>query len=276
MKVDETDWASMTLGQRLRHFEVEGFVVLPGMLDAVEIERLESELADVAMVGRSYSDRQTESTSPPQWQSRAVAELIAHPPVIDYLRALIGPDIIFTLGVFQRTWPGAPGISIHTDGQPYGSSIFDYEGSSPRLLRVIYYLDDLPPKRSPFRLMPRSHLSFHAEANPYLRYESHPEEISLCLKAGSALIFPKDLFHGTHPNTDDVPRSMVQFGYRPGWAGPIQPVPEWDPELVAAAPDQAGPFLQSRNKTGAQWQLEHKPKDMATDAPGIDPRRWEW
>ena len=34
MKIDETDWASMTLGQRIRHFEVEGFVVLPGMLDA--------------------------------------------------------------------------------------------------------------------------------------------------------------------------------------------------------------------------------------------------
>ena len=34
-------------------------------------------------------------------------------------------------------------ISMHTDGQPFGSSIFGYEGSSPKLLRVIYYFDDL-------------------------------------------------------------------------------------------------------------------------------------
>ena len=65
MKIDETDWASLNLGQRIRRFEVEGFVVLPGMLDAAQIERLKSELADVPMVGGSYSDRQTESDSPP-------------------------------------------------------------------------------------------------------------------------------------------------------------------------------------------------------------------
>ena len=274
MKIDKTDFGEFTLGQRVRHFEVEGFVVLPGMLDAGLMERIKSEMADMSMIGRDYSDAQTEASTPAQWHSPAVAELIGHPQVTGFLKALMGNDVVFTISAFQRTHPGAPGISIHTDGQPYGSSIFDYEGSSPRLLRVIYYLDDLPPRRSPFKLIPRSHLSFHAEANPYLRYESHPDEITLCLEGGSALVFPKDLFHGTHPNDDTVPRSMVQFGYRPGWAGPIQPIDEWDTELVAAAPDVAKPFLQSRNKTGAQWQLENKPKHMPTQAPGINPGRW--
>ena len=275
MKIDETDFDRFTLGQGIRHFEVEGFTVLPRTLDAQRTEAVKQEMADMPMIGRDYSAAQTQATTPPQWHSLAVAELIGLQPTIDFLRALMGEDVVFTMGVFQRTHPGAPGISIHTDGQPYGSSIFDYEGSSPRLVRVIYYLDDLPPRRAPFRLIPRSHLSFHADANPYLRYESHPDEITLCLKAGSALVFPKDLFHGTHPNDDTVPRSMVQFGYRPGWAGPIQPIGEWDPELVAAAPEVAKPFLQSRNKTGAQWRLENKPEDMATQAPGINPGRWE-
>ena len=275
MKIDQTDFASFSVGRRIRHFEVEGFVVLPGALDGREIGRLKSELAEVEMMGRSYSDRQTESKEQPQWLSRAVAELIGHAPVIEFLSALFGPDIVFTKGAFQRTLPGSPPISMHTDGHPYGSSIFDYEGSSPRLVRVIYYLDDLPPTRAPFRLVPRSHLSFHADANPYLRYESHPAEITLCLKAGSALVFPKDLFHATHPNVDTVPREMVQFGYRPGWAGPVLPMSEWDTELVAAAPEQARPFLQSLNKTGGRWELEHKPKNMPIDAPGIDPHRWD-
>ena len=164
---------------------------------------------------------------------------------------------------------------MHTDGQPHGSSIFDYEGSSPRLLRVLYYLDDLLPKRAPFRVIPRSHISFHAQASPYVRYKSHPEELTLCLKAGSAVIIPSTMFHATHPNTDSSPRELIQFGYRPAWAGPIQPMKEWDPELVAAAPEQAKPFLQSLNTTGDTWKLEHKPKGMTTDAPGINPSRWD-
>ena len=86
-------------------------------------------------------------------------------------------------------------------------------------LRVLYYLDDLPPERAPFRLIPRSHLSFHAQANPYVRYVSHPQEITLCAKAGSVVMIPALLFHGTHPNKDLAPRELIQFGYRPAWAG---------------------------------------------------------
>jgi hypothetical protein len=275
MRIDRTDWASMSLGERIRHFEVEGYVVLPRTLDGAAIERLKASVADAPTEGRPYSEDLRTTITPPHLISRPVAELIAHPPTIEFLRALLGDDIVFTMSVFQTTYPGAPGIVMHTDGHPFGSSIFDFEGSSPRLLRVIYYLDDLIPPRAPFRLVPRSHLSFHADANPYLRYESHPEEVALCLDAGSALIFPKDLFHATHPNVDSQPRSMIQLGYRPGWAGPIGPCTEWDPEWVVAAPAESRPFLQSRNKTGGRWLLEHRPAGMQTAAPGIDPSRWD-
>jgi hypothetical protein len=67
---------------------------------------------------------------------------------------------------------------------------------------------------------------------------------------------------------------MIQFGYRPAWAGPIKPMKEWDSKLVAAAPEQAKPFLQSLNSTGNIWSLEHKPKGMSTEATGINPSRW--
>lgn len=275
MNVDETDFAALSLGERVRSFEVEGFVVLPAVLDAAQIRRLKSELADLEMRHKDYSVHQTVAVTPPHWQSRAVAELIGHPPVIEFLTALMGPDIVFTRGHFQRTHGGSPGISLHTDGQPFGSSLFGYEGSSPRLVRVLYYLDDLIPDRAPFRLVPRSHLSFHADANPYGRYKSHPGEITLCPRAGSAVVIPKDLFHGTHPNRDAMPREMIQFGYRPAWAGPVQPMEEWDAALVAALPEQAKPFLTSPNTTGEQWQQEHKPKGMKSTAPGIDPSRWD-
>lgn len=67
-------------------------------------------------------------------------------------------------------------------------------------MRVLYYLDTLTVERAPFRLIPRSHLSFHADASPYVRYKLHPEEITLIVPAGSAVLIPSLLFHGSHPN----------------------------------------------------------------------------
>ena len=274
MNIDSTDFGSFTLAQRIRHFEVEGYVMLCDVLGTKHIAELKQELANASMSPKPYSEYQTTSDKQPQWISRTVADLIGHPPVAEFLMALMGPDIVFTRGFFQRTHPGSPGISMHTDGQPHGSSIFDYEGSSPRLLRVLYYLDDLTPERAPLRLIPRSHISFHAHASPYVRYKSHPQEITLCAKAGSAVIIPSTLFHATHPNTNGSPRELIQFGYRPAWAGPIKPMKEWNPKLVTDAPEQAKPFLQSLNTTGEIWGLEHKPKGMKIEAQGIDPSRW--
>lgn len=76
-------------------------------------------------------------------------------------------------------------------------------------------------------------------------------------------------------NRDTQPRELIQFGYRAAWAGPVRPVEEWDPELVANPPAVAKPYLQSPNTTGAQFEQEHKPKGMRTEAESINPSRWE-
>jgi hypothetical protein len=274
MNIDHTDFSAMTRAEQIRHFEVEGYVVLPSIIPPEMIARMHDELAVADMYHTNYSTNQTRSNTQPQWSSPAVAELIGLPAMIDLLTDLMGPEIVFTRGFFQRTLPGSPGISMHTDGQPHGSNLFGYEGTCPRLLRVLYYLDELTPVRAPFRLIPRSHLSFHADASPYARYKWHPEEITLVVPAGSAVVVPSLLMHGSHPNRDSRPRELVQLGYRPAWAGPIQPVEEWDPQLVAKAPAIARPFLRSLNTTSAQWEQQHKPVGMKTEAAGINPSRW--
>jgi ectoine hydroxylase-related dioxygenase (phytanoyl-CoA dioxygenase family) len=274
MHVDKTDFSTMARPEQIRHLEVEGYLVMPSLLDADMVARIKSELADAEMSHTSYSVNQTRGVEQPQWISPAAAELIGYPPLIDFMTDLMGPEIVFTRGFFQRTLPGSPGISMHTDGQPHGSNLFGYEGSCPRLLRVLFYLDDLTEQRAPFRIIPRSHISFHAEASPYARYTSHPEEITIIVPAGSAVLIPSLLLHGSHPNKDSQPRELLQLGYRPAWAGPIQPVDEWDPALVAAAPEIAKPFLKSLNTTGQNWEQEHKPTGMKSEAPGINPSRW--
>ena len=273
MNIINKDFKSFSRSEQIRHLEVEGYLVIPNALNEQQINDVKLGMSDAEMLHTDYSTKQTRSVKQPQWHSRAVAELIGHPVIIDFLNDLMGPEIVFTRGFYQKSLSGCPGISLHTDGQPHGSNLFGYEGSCPRLLRVLYYLDDLTPERAPFRLIPRSHISFHADASPYARYKWHPEEISIVVPAGSAVIVPSMMIHGSHPNLDENSRELLQFGYRPAWAGPIKNVEEWDENLVSNAPESAKPFLKSLNTTGFKWEQEHKPKGMKTEAPGINPSR---
>ena len=60
----------------------------------------------------------------------------------------------------------------------------------------------------------------HADANPYKRFESHPEEVMVPAKAGSAVLINHKVFHGNYPNVGNYPREMLAIAYRPGWGGP--------------------------------------------------------
>lgn len=272
--IDEGDWSRLTLGERIRQIEVEGYLVLPDLLSAAAVRALKVETAQLKTQAVDYSVHQR-GRSNIQFLGGRLTELIAHPPTISFLRELLGDEIILSGYGYARSEPGHPGISLHTDGQPYGSEIFGYEGSCPWMVRVLYYLDDLTPEVSPFRVVPRSHLCMHAAANPYQRFESHPEEVIVTLRAGSAVLINHKVFHGNCPNTGDYAREMLAIAYRPGWAGPIAQVDEWDAEDLAKLPDSVRPLFGSRNKRIWDFHGGNKPPHMAGKAPGMDPSRWE-
>src|SRR5262249_49892109 len=176
-----------------------------------------------------------------------ITELIGLPGAIAFLRRLFGDEIVFMSYSYARSEPGHPGISLHADGQPYGSKIFGFEGSCPWLVRVLYYLDDLTEEVSPFRVVPRSHLSMHADGNPYLRYQSHPEEVMVPVKAGSAVLINHRVFHGNYPNTGKRSRELLAIAYRPRWAGPIAEVAAWDAAKVSELPPAVRTLFIDRN-----------------------------
>ena len=209
-----------------------------------------------------------------QFQGGAITELAAHPTTLSFLRKLFGDEVILMSYGYARSEPGHPGISLHTDGQPYGSQIFGYEGSAPVMLRVLYYLDDLTPEISPFRVIPSSHLCMHADANPYKRYKSHPEEVMVLAKAGSAVLINHRVFHGNHPNTGDRAREMLAIAYRPAWASPIKHISPWDAAGLAELPDSVRPLFADRNTRHWDFCGGNKPPNMAAEAPGMNPSRW--
>ncbi len=273
-RIDNRDWSALSLGQRLYQLEVEGYLVLPDLLDAFHIARLKQETAQLETVAVDYSVHQR-GRSHLEFYGGVITDLIAHSPTIEFLRRAFGDEIVFMSYSYARSEPGHPGISLHADGQPYGSRIFGYEGSCPRLVRVLYYLDDLTEDVSPFRVVPRSHLSLHADANPYLRYQSHPEEVKVPAKAGSAVLINHLVFHGNYPNVGNRSRELLAIAYRPAWAGPIAEVDPWKAEDLARLPEAVRPFFVDRNIRHWNFEGGNKPKDMRAAPPGINPSRWD-
>ncbi|MDA0835269.1 MAG: phytanoyl-CoA dioxygenase family protein [Planctomycetota bacterium] len=272
--IDDRNWSALTLGERIRQLEVEGYLVLPDLLNADEVHRLKECTARFQTKAVDYSVHQ-QYVPDVQFFGGAITELIAHPPTIRFLKELFGEPVVMMSYHYARSEPGHPGISLHADGQPYGSEIFGYEGSCPWLVRVLYYLDDLTADVSPFRVVPRSQLSMHPDGNPYLRYHSHPEEVMVTCRAGSAVLINHRVFHGNYPNTGTRSRELLALGYRPGWAGPIQEVENWDAAEVAKLSPEIQAVMGNRNQRVWDFQGTNKPANMKSEAPGMNPSRWE-
>ena len=270
----DTDWGALTLAQRIRSIELEGFVVLPDLLSPQQLAAIRDELDRLPTKAVDYSPNQR-GYSDVQWTaSPATIETIAHPEILGFLQSLFGDELICTSCTFTVADPGHPGVVVHTDAQPCGSKIFGMQASSPVLARVLYYLDDLTTECSPFKVIPRSHLCLHRDANPYHRYLRHPDERMVRCKAGSAAIINQKVFHGNYPNYSDSPRRMLAIAYRPAWAGPINDIDERDPAQVQTLPTHIQPYFKSPNTRHIEFDLPNRPDGMAVDAAGLSPKRW--
>jgi len=272
---DTTDWARLSTAQKIKHLEIEGYAVLPDLIAPDDIIKIREELDNLPTVGTDYSENQR-GFRDVQWSnSPTCINLIALPAMKEFLTTLFGDELLCTSCHFALSRPGHPGIAVHTDAQPYGSEIFGAQASSPRLVRVLYYLDDLTPERAPLKVIPHSHLSLHADGNPYHRFLRHPEEVMVTCKAGTAAIINQTVFHANYPNVSQEDRRLLAIAYRPAWAGPIAEIPEWPADKVAQLPAHVRPFFNSPNSRNIDFHVANRPANMRTEAPGINPSRWD-
>ena len=62
-RIDDRDWSQLTLGQRIQHLEVEGYVVIPDLLDADHIARLKTQASQFETTHVDYSVHQRGKSS---------------------------------------------------------------------------------------------------------------------------------------------------------------------------------------------------------------------
>ena len=141
-KIDDRNWQTLSLGEQIKQIEVEGYLVLPDLLSAEQLDTLRGETRTLETFAVDYSVHQQVCPNI-QFHGGPITDLIAHKPTINFLQTVMGKEIILMSYAYARSEPGHPGISLHADGQPYGSEIFGYQGSCPFLIRVLYYLQDL-------------------------------------------------------------------------------------------------------------------------------------
>ena len=57
----DTDWASLTTELRIRSIEFDGYVVIPDLLSAAQLETIRAELSGLPTTAVDYSERQVKS-----------------------------------------------------------------------------------------------------------------------------------------------------------------------------------------------------------------------
>ena len=224
--IDDRNWSALTLGEQIRQIEVEGYLLIPDLLSAEQIAKIKSQAATLETQGMDHSEHR-QVAGDVMFLGGEIADLAAHPTTISFLRALLGEDVICIKGGYTNSHPGHLGLVIHTDADL---------AEPPVMIRVLYYLDDLTSKRSPFAVIPYSHLSMHAEGNPYKRYFHHSDQVMVLAKAGSAILINHQVFHSNRANSSNEHREMVTYAYRPGWCEPGEEKAPWDQNKLDALP----------------------------------------
>ena len=207
VKIDDRDWSKLNFGRHVYQLEVEAIRSCPIWLSSQHLERLQAETAALNTVCGGLQC-EAAGASRTQFVGGAITRLIAHPPTVQFLERLFGDEIVFMSYAYARSEPGHRGSASTPTASPMARR-FWLRGSCPCMVRVLYYLQDLTEAVSPFRVVPRSHLAMHAHGNPYLRYESHPEEVMVTAEAGSAVLINHRVFHGNFPNVGDYARGAA-------------------------------------------------------------------
>jgi ectoine hydroxylase len=221
-------------------FERDGFLIVPGALPPEMVERL------LGAVDRLYENGQREEglSKTNHWHMRncivtdpVFLELLDWPATLPLVVDLLNWNIhLITSHLIVRA-PSPPGVDAswkaegwHRDG---GTSYREMQEPHPRLfIKIAYWLTDLSePGRGGIRFVPGS----HRLVGPPARAGATPDPygaIEVRARPGDAVLFEQRMWHAVGPNTSEMTRKSLFFGYGYRWLRPMDYV-VMPPELLA-------------------------------------------
>jgi hypothetical protein len=245
----------MSLTDRQRYvFDVQGYLVLPGVLDPQQVQRLRALLEEAAAdPGRAThfpprADGSTELVDFLAWDGE-LAALLDHPAVTAVLEELLGTGFRLDHCYGMRQPKGTGMLPLHGGGNEVDETFYSCHAGKIRtgLTVVSWALSDTPAEGGGFACVPGSHkASFTLPefsdafiADELVQLPEAPDLIrQVPVKAGDVLIFTEALAHAAKPWQSEDSRWALLFKYCPAWASWARHRPASDEVLAALSPRQ--------------------------------------
>lgn len=202
-------------------FDLQGFLVLPDLLGADELTRLNAVLDDQIARETGAGMRTHRFGGTLAWGGDYQA-LIDQPRVTPYLEGLLGPGFRLDHDYADviRAGDGPIGTTLHGGGTPFSPAEYYHcrDGRIHSGLTVVAYnLRDVSPDDGGFACVPGSHKSDFPFPDGWRDLSApHPCVRRVAGAAGTAIIFTEALTHGTLPWRGRQERRTVFFKYSPG------------------------------------------------------------
>ena len=141
--------------------------------------------------------------------------------------AVIARDLRWISGYVSVKAPHSGPVWWHQDWWCWAHPISFHP--EPAQVALLCYLIDTTVENGALRILPGTHhrsIGLHsalgeAEASTVdsanLAARDQPEQVTLELSAGDAVVIDYRLLHGTHPNESDVRRNCLLLNFAPSW-----------------------------------------------------------
>lgn len=203
--------------QRLEAMHREGFVLLPGVLDAANITALRQAIDRLAPIGLDYQGLLDDHYTCVFNRAPFWLHFLDLPGVIELAEAALGPDCHIIGQTAWRSRPGFIGGELHADHLVM--ALPEHLLADPGLelpMQVCtahLYLDDIDADLCPTLVIPGSHRAGRKPQPGETAWCGRAPEPVLC-RAGDALFFRSDLWHaGSRNRTTERSRYLLQVHY---------------------------------------------------------------
>lgn len=223
----------MSFPQLRADLDRDGYVRLPGIVDAVTIDtlRLRAEAVLFRESGEARAAVKSNGSMCHVADHPGLADIAAYPALIDAMRALGASDLRWTGGYLISKPAGGPPLFWHQDW--WGWSEAESYAARPQQWFAMVYLTDTTPENGCLRVIPGTHRqdhplhhmdAAHSDALQAYRnpddpaYGSHPDEVAVPVRAGDVLIGDARLIHGAYGNRSALERPLLTLWYMPHWS----------------------------------------------------------
>ena len=214
--------------EQLKHFEEEGYLFLPGVFNAVEIDVLRTEIPGIFAQEREEVWREKGGTAvrtafAAHHYNEAFRRLGAHPRMIEpVMQILDGPVYIHQYKINGKEAFDGDVWQWHQD---YGTWSRDDRMPEPRAMNIAVFVDEVNQFNGPLYIIPKSHKAGVIEAGHDTLTTSYPlwtldkQSITRLVAEGgivaptgapgSMLMFHSNLVHASPSNISPWGRTIV-------------------------------------------------------------------